>query len=258
MEKVNNKQKIINIIKYANDPELWKEQKMIFDETLKKRFMEKEFVENQLSENFKNLIPNKRFFDNYPTILYKTGDFYLSGKFVLQFFFSKSKLFERNEFEIEVMLKNIGTNCSVTNKKELKDIFQTLLYRLGYEIGYIKGTIKRIELDIKLIRNEGEGLLIRETILDVIKIYFDYSYNIVKKYPKYYHYLFPFLEYLLNNNIIQTEENFYSYIADILDSNQNKNIDRNTIENRIKRTHKRHKKDKVIPVLFSDKKSPGK
>lgn len=235
----------INIIKFANDPELWKNRKNRLLEILDKDLKRKDFIEKHLSENFRYLIADKKLQDSMINLIFcrlinpfQSPD----ATFMIYFDFSERKIFKENHFEIEVKLKDIATNCKVINKKELRETFHKLLYRLGYEIGYTQGMIDRIDLDLKIIKNEKEGLFIDESILDIQKIFFDYVTKIVKEQNHLYNYLFPFDNYFFSSHETTSEREFSRFISDITENN----IDSEAIRN----TYLKHKKLKKIPKLW--------
>lgn len=245
MEKGNNTDVFFNIITFANNPKLWEEKKIIMLNILNKKLKQKEFIEKHLMENFKNLIPVVNLFNSIHNILgYKSIEDYQNQnyKLILIIDFIKRKDFKINSYEIEVKLKDVKSNFKVINKKELKTIFNELLYRIGYEIGYVQGMIDRIDLDMKILRNEKESLVIKENIQDIQKIFFDYVCSIVKENNNLYNYLFPFLNYCLENQIVTTQNKFFEYIADVTGNKKDFKA--------IKKTFLLNKKNKKIPKLW--------
>lgn len=242
MNKEKNNDVFFNLIKFANNPELWEKNKNVMLNILNKDLQRKEFIEKHLSENFVNLIPNSKLLNSIQNLIgYKiiNGDEY---HFILKHNFSERKDFNLNIYEFEVELKNIATKPKVINKKKLKTIFNEMLFRIGYEIGYTKGVIERIDLDLKILRNEKDSLVINESIQDIQKIFFDYVCNIVKEQNHLYNYLFPFLNYCLENHLVKTQNGFFQYIADLLFNK--------TDVKAVKKTFLAHKKKAKIPKLW--------
>jgi|GEM_PF-3888747 len=166
-----NKNNILNIFEYSNNYEIWEETKEKFLKQIDEFFELKRFLEKHLKENFKNLIPSAELLNNLPRIVgyskknvFQDPDF----KFSLIIYFTERDLFSNieNKFSFEIKLKDISTNCSVTNKKELKEIFHKILFRTGVEAGYIHCLIQRYEVEIDIFRNEKDILIINENILN--------------------------------------------------------------------------------------------
>lgn len=254
MSKVNESEPFFNIIEFANSPEIWTERKNIILNDLANDFKRKNFIEKHLSENFKNLIPDKQCLNSLTNII---GYSLSHSNFRLRFDFTGREIFNEDYFEFEVKLKDIKTNCKVVNKKELTEIFQKLLFRIGYEIGYTQGMIDRIDLDLKILRNEREGIVVKESIQDIQKIFYDNSVKIVKQFPDYYYMLFQFEDYIKNiekknNKIFSFEKKkltnkFYQHITDL------SNVDKKTVGQRFREFKRRN----LIPN-FSNKSLPMK
>lgn len=245
MKIKNTEDTFFNIIKFANNHKLWEEKKNILLKILNKDFKRKEFIEKHLSDNFVNLIPVAKLFNSIHGLIGYKEIHSPQYKFSLRIDFTERKdLAENNFFEFEVKLKDVATNCKVTNKKELREIFSKLLFRIGYEIGYTQGMIDRIDLDLKILKNENESLFINESIQDIQKIFYDNSVNIVKQFPHYYHMLFQFKDYIIRmemrkNNILSFEKKklinkFYQHITDL------SNVDKKTVGQRFRDFKKRN------------------
>lgn len=253
MEKIEEQETaFFNIVQFANDLELWRKRKQIIYDELEKDIKRKEFVENHLSENFKNLIPNKKLLDSLSMLIpYKLMNGYQSPnfKFLLKFFFTERIIFEEKDFEFEIKLKDIATNCKVTNKNELKKIFYKLLYRMGYEIGYVQGMMEEIELQLQILRDEREGFVTKENIQDVSKIFYDNAIKQTERYDRY-ELLFEYTEYIVENFNIKSQIEYYRFIADVRERNFNlKEKDRLKLEDGIRVQYKRYEKKGIVPVL---------
>lgn len=239
---VNNTEPFFNIVKFANDPDLWEKRKRLIYNEVEKDLKRKEFIEKHLSENFKNLIPNKALLDSMSQLIgyslvksFQSPDF----KFILQFIFTDREIFNERYFKFEIKLRDISTKCKVTNKKELTNIFHKLLYRIGFEIGYIKGMMERIELDLKIIRDEREGFTISESIQDVQHLFYNYAVNNTIINDNY-SLLFEHTDYIIKKYNIKTQSDLYSFIADIREKNINLRVkDRLKLEESIRKQYQR-------------------
>lgn len=236
-----------NLIEFAINPQIWEERKEIVLKDLEKEFKRKEFIEKHLSENFTNLIPDTKLLNdlgNNNNIGFRLCNNYQSPnfKFILMFHFTTRKIFDESEFEFEIKLKDIATNCKVINKRSLRKIFHKLLLRVGYEIGYVQGMIDEIDLSVKILRNERETIKVKESIFDLQKIFYDYVCRIVKDQNHLYNYLFPFFDYFSKLKGSISEREFSRFIADITDNN----IDSESI----RQTFIKHRDEKKIPKLW--------
>lgn len=243
MEKTNDYEDVFfNTIKFVNDPELWKERKLIMEGWIEEDLKKKEFITKHLSENFKNLFPSKEvqdFMSNTNLYCHYSNS---SGEFFLRFHFTPYKYQPEELFEFKVKIKDIETSPKIINKKELKDIFQKILFCVGYQIGFMQSYIERIDIEIAVINNDRETIKVKESIFDVQKIFFDYVCKIIKDQNHLYNYLFPFFSYFSNLNDSISEREFSRFIADITENK----IDSETI----RQTFINHRKDNKIPKLW--------
>jgi len=239
-KEIESNKAFINLLAFAKNCELWEERKKIICDELSKDLKRKEFIEKHLGENFKNLIPNKTLLDSLKRLIpYKLSNGFQSPDFGFQieFLFTKRDIFEEKDFKIEIKLKDIATNCKVVNKKELKEIFIQLLYRIGYEIGYVQGMIDRIELDILILRNKGEFLFVNESIVNDLpeKTQYETSLQRVKMDTKKNKELHKFEKYIKDRYGLKNDTEYINHIRKILGY---KNISYQSLEKSLGRYRK--------------------
>ena len=246
-----------SIVEFVLNPDKWVEIKNLFESSIKTYQLLKDFSKKHLNENFKNLIPGKECLDEIHIMQceqskpFQIESYYDSYEEYFHLFirFPESKGLEEKKFYIEIKLKDVATKCKVTNTNELKKPFIEMLERASWGQGYLQGMIDRIDIDINVITDNRNFLNTKYSILDIQKIFFNYACDIVRNFPKYYHYIFPFKNYMLENHIIPTEEDMYGFIACLMREKKVEKTNLSTLENRVKRTHINHKKENIIPIL---------
>ncbi len=184
MNSVNEikKRNVSNIFDYANYekyPENWEERKKKWNEHISELLDLKTFLEKHIKENFRNL-PAEDYY-SIPYLDYVTPN--KDNKvFIIGFSFTDrndTKITE-NKFMFEIKPENIETKLTAINQKEFKEIFSKILFRCGYEAGFIQSLINRYETEIKIMRNEVDQLVIDENVINDLPLKTQYEATLQK------------------------------------------------------------------------------
>ncbi len=159
----------VNIFKFAEDDNLWFELKQEWEKIIDKEVELRNFLEGHLRNNLESFDLSADNLNSFPERLCpKIKNLFQDPNFEfhLSLTFTERKSMNTSDDIYQIEVKFNKSRTKVLNKKELNDFMVKSLIRTSYEIGYLEAYISRIDLDIRLLRNDKEHIVIREDIIN--------------------------------------------------------------------------------------------